>query len=51
MIHASATHITYMFSKETTLALPQLGLKFLADNNCWNVNGKHQNCEADVQEY
>jgi len=33
--------------KEANLGLPQPGLRFLADGNSWNVNGKHQNCEAD----
>jgi len=35
---------------ETALELPQLGLRFLANSNSWNVNGKPQNCEADAQE-
>jgi len=37
--------------KEAALRLPQLGLRFLADDNNWNVNGKPQNCDADAQEY
>jgi len=42
----------YMFSeKEAALGLPQLSLRFLADSNSWNVNGKPQNCETDPQEY
>jgi len=34
-----ATYVTYMSSeKEAALGLPQLGLRFLADRNSWNVN-------------
>jgi len=45
-----ATYITCMPSeKEVALSLPQLGVRFLADSNSWNVNGKLQNCEADAQ--
>ena len=32
--------ITSMCSeKKTALGLPQLGMRFLADSNSWNVNG------------
>jgi len=45
-------NVTYIFSeKETALGLPQLGLRFLADSNSWDMNGKSQNCETDPQEY
>ena len=37
--------------KETALSLPQLGVRFLADSNSWNVIGKPQNCEVDAQYY
>jgi len=37
--------------KEAALGQPRLGLRFLADSNSWNVNGKTQNCEADAHEY
>jgi len=37
--------------KEAALGLPRLGLRFLADSNSWNVNGKSRKCEADAQEY
>jgi len=44
--------VTYIFSeKEAALGLPQLGLRFLADSNIWNVNRKPQSCETDPQEY
>jgi len=43
---------TYVFSeKEATSGLRQLGLKFLAGSNSYNVNGKTHNCEADAQEH
>jgi len=29
--------------KEAASGLPQLGVRFLADNNSWNVNGKLKN--------
>jgi len=29
--------------------IPQLGLRFLADSNNWNANGKRQNCVAQRQ--
>jgi len=35
--------------KEAALGLPQLDLRFLADSNSWNVNGKPHNCERDPQ--
>ena len=45
-------HATYVFSeKEAASGLRQLGLKFLADSNSSNVNGKTHNCEADAQEH
>jgi len=38
VIHA--TYITYMSSeKQAASGLPQLGVRFLADSNSWNVNG------------
>jgi len=37
--------------KEAALGLTQLGVRFLADSNNWNVNEKTQNREADSQEY
>jgi len=37
--------------KEAALGISQLGVRFLADSNSWNVNGKPQNCEPDAQEY
>jgi len=37
--------------KKADLGLPQPGLRFLSDNNSWNMNGKPQNCEADAQDY
>jgi len=44
--------MSHMSSDEAASSdLPQLGVRFLADNNSWNVNGKPQNCEADAQEY
>ena len=45
------THTTYMSSKkEAALGLPQLGTRFLADSNRWNVIGKALDCEVDAQE-
>jgi len=41
----------HFFSKGTASALLQLDLRFLDDSNSWNVNGKPQHCEEDVQEY
>jgi len=44
-----AIYITCMsLEKEAPLGLPQLGLRFLADSNSWNVNGKSHNCEPDA---
>jgi len=37
--------------KEATLGLPRLVLRFLADSNSWNMNGKPQNCVVHAQEY
>jgi len=35
-----ATYITYTsLQKKAALGLPQLGVRFLADSNSWNVNG------------
>jgi len=28
---------------------PRLGVRFIADSNSWNVNGRRQNCQADAQ--
>jgi len=43
-------NITYMSSeKVAALDLPQLGLRFLADSNSWNVNGNPHNFETDPQ--
>jgi len=39
-----------VFREGSRLGLPQLGLRFFAGSNRWNVNGKPQNCEADAQE-
>jgi len=45
-------NVIYMPSeKEAASGLPQLGLRFLADSNSWNVNGKPHNCETDPQDY
>jgi len=36
----------YVLEEEVALGLPQLGLRFFADNNSWNL--KPQNCEEDA---
>ena len=52
MIIIYMMHATFMYSEgEEALAPTQLGVRFLADSNSWNVNGKPQNCKADTQEY
>jgi len=46
-------HATYKSpEKEAALGLPQLGVRFLADSNSWNVNGMLKSrTEADAEEY
>jgi len=59
--HAEQIHKSSIFIRINTFCqtvyctvyciCPQLGVRFLADSNSWNVNGTppHQDCEANAQ--
>jgi len=49
--HRPISHTVYIFREGEVLGRPHLGMRFLADSNTWNMNGKPQNCETAAQEY